>query len=77
MRGCYAMGYGILSGPAGWGAGNGVGFQEVDFVLDRGVVVTVRKTPEGCKPFEADDVLDEGPAGEIAASLADAVAEQY
>jgi magnesium transporter len=56
---------------------NRVCFQEVDFVLNREVVVTVRKTPEGGKPFDPDDVLDDGPAGEIAASLADAVAEQF
>jgi magnesium transporter len=52
-------------------------FQEVDFVLDHDVVVTVRKTPQGGRPFDPDDVLDEGPPGEIAASLADAVAEQF
>lgn len=52
-------------------------FQEVDFVLNRDVVVTVRKTPAGGTPFDPDDVLSEGPAGEIAASLADAVAEQF
>jgi magnesium transporter len=52
-------------------------FQEVDFVLNRDVVVTVRKTPEGGKAFDPDDVLMDGPAGEIAASLADAVAEQF
>jgi magnesium transporter len=56
---------------------NRVCFQEVDFVLNHEVVVTVRKTPEGGKPFDPDDVLSEGPAGEIAASLADAVAEQF
>jgi magnesium transporter len=52
-------------------------FQEVDFVLNRDVVVTVRKTPADGTPFDPDDVLDEGPAGQIAASLADAVAEQF
>jgi magnesium transporter len=56
---------------------NRVCFQEIDFVLNHDVVVTVRKTPEGGKPFDPDDVLSEGPAGEIAASLADAVAEQF
>jgi magnesium/cobalt transport protein CorA len=56
---------------------NRVCFQEVDFVLTRDAVVTVRKTPPGGRPFDADDVLAEGPAGEIAASLADAVAERF
>jgi magnesium transporter len=56
---------------------NRVCFQEVDFVLNHDVVVTVRKTPEGGKPFDPDDVLSEGQAGAIAASLADAVAEQF
>jgi magnesium transporter len=52
-------------------------FQEVDFVLTRDVVVTVRKTPQDGKPFDAEGVLPEGSAGEIAASLADAVAERF
>ena len=56
---------------------NRVCFQEVDFVLTHDVVVTVRKTPADGVPFDADDVLPEGPAGEIAASLADAVAERF
>jgi magnesium transporter len=56
---------------------NRVCFQEVDFVLDRDVVVTVRKTPVDGKPFDAAGVLQEGQAGAIAASLADAVAEQF
>jgi magnesium transporter len=56
---------------------NRVCFQEVDFVLTREVVLTVRKTPTGGGPFDPDDVLPEGQAGEIAASLADAVAERF
>jgi magnesium transporter len=56
---------------------NRVCFQEVDFVLTREVVVIVRKTPSDGPPFDVEDALPEGPAGEIAASLADAVAERF
>ncbi len=52
-------------------------FQEVDFVLTREAVVIVRKTPALGEPFDTDDVLTEGDAGVIAASLADAVAERF
>jgi magnesium transporter len=69
--------FGIFVVPLVLADENRMCFQEVDFVLTRDVVVTVRKTPADGRPFDPDDVLDEGPAGEIAASLADAVAEQF
>jgi len=69
--------FGIFVVPLVIADENRVSFQEVDFVLTREVVVTVRKTPAGGVPFDAGDVLHEGPAGEIAASLADAVAERF
>jgi len=52
-------------------------FQEVDLVLTHDLVVTVRKTPERGKPFDLGGVQREGAAGEIAASLADAVSEAF
>ena len=69
--------FGIFVVPLVIADENRVCFQEVDFVLTRDAVVTVRKTPADGGPFDADDVLPEGPAGEIAASLADAVAERF
>src|SRR6266516_1709615 len=42
---------------------NRVCFQEVDFILTRDAVVTVRKTPPGGRPFDADGVLADGPPG--------------
>lgn len=69
--------FGIFVVPLVLANENRVCFQEVDFILTRDVVVTVRKTPAAGSPFDADDVLLEGPAGEIAASLADAVAERF
>ena len=69
--------FGIYVVPFVLRSENRVCFQEVDFVLNRDVVVIVRKTPEGGEPFDPNDVLAEGSAGEIAASLADAVAEQF
>ena len=69
--------FGIYVVPLVIAEENRVCFQEVDFVLTRDAVVTVRKTPPGGRPFDADDVLAEGPVGEIAASLADAVAERF
>jgi Mg2+ and Co2+ transporter CorA len=51
-------------------------FQEVDFVATREHVVTVRKTPPRCPPFELD-LPKHGRAGLIVAALADAVAESF
>jgi len=52
-------------------------FQEVDLVLTHEVVLTVRKTPARGDPFDPAEILPEGSAGEIGASLADAVAEAF
>ena len=69
--------FGIFVVPLVIADENRVCFQEVDFILTRDVVVTVRKTPANGGAFDADDVLPQGRAGEIAASLADAVAERF
>lgn len=74
-RGTYV--FGVFVVPLVITDENRVCFQEVDFILTRDVFVTVRKTPADGVPFDADGVLPEGPAGEIAASLADAVAERF
>jgi magnesium transporter len=52
-------------------------FQEVDMIVTHDLVVTVRKTPEDGEPFDPADVVEEGRAGEIAASVVDSVAECY
>jgi magnesium transporter len=59
-------------------------YQEVDFVLSRNRIVTVRKTPGGRPPFNPSDVADvcdavphEHSPGMIAYLLVDDVAERY
>ena len=59
-------------------------YQEVDFVVTRDRIITVRKTPPGEQPFdparvrEVCDVKEsELPPGEIAYHLVDEVAERY
>jgi magnesium transporter len=56
-------------------------YQEVDLVVTRDVVVTVRKSPPEGKPFDEGDVREAcrhpKPPGMIAYHLVDAVAERY
>ena len=59
-------------------------YQEVDFVLSRDRIVTVRKTPRGRPPYDPSDVGDvcdavphEHSPGMIAYLLVDDVAERY
>lgn len=59
-------------------------YQEVDFVLTRSRIVTVRKTPGAREPFPPERVSDicdihehELPPGEIAYHLVDDVAERF
>jgi magnesium transporter len=55
-------------------------YQEIDLVLTHDVVVTVRKTPPGCPPFDPTEIRqvarDESP-GMIAYRLVDEVAEGF
>jgi magnesium transporter len=52
-----------------------VSFQEVDLIVTREAVVTVRKTPEDGSPIVLE--LPAGRAGVLAAMVADQVAEQF
>jgi magnesium transporter len=59
-------------------------YQEVDFVLSRGRIVTVRKTPAGRQPFDPSDIASacdsvehEQSPGMIAYLLVDDIAERY
>jgi magnesium transporter len=59
-------------------------YQEVDFVLTRDRITTIRKTPPGEQPFDPAGVQEvcevkrsELPPGEIAYHLVDEVAERY
>jgi magnesium transporter len=58
-------------------------YQEVDLVITRGAVLTVRKTPAGAKPFnpvrvqEVCAVREQVPPGMVAYHLVDEVAESY
>lgn len=59
-------------------------YQEVDFVLTRERIVTVRKTPMGGQPFDPTHVREicdvhrhEVPPGTIAYHLVDEIAERY
>lgn len=55
-------------------------YQEIDLVLTHDVVVTVRKTPPGCPPFDPTEirqVAHDESAGMIAYRLVDEVAEGF
>jgi magnesium transporter len=65
--------FGVLLAPVY--AETGVYFQEVDLVVTREAVVTVRKTPAGAEPIMLE--LAPGRAGMMAADVADQVAEQF
>jgi magnesium transporter len=58
-------------------------YQEVDLVITRGAVLTVRKTPAGAEPFdpvrvqEVCSVREHVPPGTVAYHLVDEVAERY
>jgi magnesium transporter len=65
--------FGILLAPVC--AEQEVYFQEVDLIITREVLVTVRKTPQSGIPVELD--VPQGRAGEMAAAVADQVAERF
>ena len=77
IEGRHTYAFGIFVTPLVIRDEDRVCFQEVDFVLTRELVVIIRKTPEGGPAFDVDGVLEEGRAGVIAASLANAVAERF
>jgi magnesium transporter len=58
-------------------------YQEVDVVLTRDSVLTVRKTPQGREPFDSEEVRETCRAkghvspGHVAYHLIDAIAERY
>jgi magnesium transporter len=56
-------------------------YQEIDVVLTRDTLLTVRKTPEACGPFELDElrqaVKPEDSTGMIVYRLLDDIAERY
>ena len=65
--------FGVLIAPVF--AEADVYFQEVDLVITRDAVATVRKTPEQGTPITVE--LPAGRAGVLAATVADQVAEQF
>ncbi|HEV8602231.1 MAG TPA: magnesium transporter CorA family protein [Gaiellaceae bacterium] len=69
--------FGVFVAPKCVGGEGLAYFQEIDLVLTQDVVVTVRKTPERGEPFDPGGIRREGSAGEIAASLADAISEVF
>ena len=68
--------FGVLVTPKVLTEEDALYFQEIDFVVTRELVVTVRKTPPHCPPFGVD-LPTRGRAGAIVAALADAVAEEF
>jgi magnesium transporter len=65
--------FGILLAPIC--AEQEIYFQEIDLIITREVLVTVRKSPENVAPIELD--VPPGRAGEMAAAVADQVAELF
>jgi magnesium transporter len=75
--------FGVFLAPVVAPGEAGIYYQEVDLVLTRELVVTVRKTPPGAEPFDTKDVHEtcergnvEEP-GMVAYHLVDDVAEHY
>jgi len=60
---------------------NAVYYQEIDVVLTRDTLLTVRKTPEGCGPFDIDAVRGavkpNDSTGMIVYRVVDEIAERY
>lgn len=77
IQGHRTYAWGVFVVPRVVDAEDRIYFQEVDLVLTHDTVVIVRKTPSRGEAFDAGDVLPEGLAGEVAASLADEVAERF
>jgi magnesium transporter len=73
FQGHAAYVFGVLVAPVFQDAD--VAFQEVDVVITRDAVVTVRKTPTGGSPMVVE--LPPGRAGMMAATVVDQVAEQF
>jgi magnesium transporter len=65
--------FGIMLAPVC--ADEEVYFQEVDLIVAQEALVTVRKTPERGKPIDLD--VRPGSSGEMAAAVADLVAERF
>jgi magnesium transporter len=75
--------FGVMLVPVCMREENRVFYQEIDFVVTRDRLVTVRKTPERGYPFDPADAVEAARAtpgigvGEMAHRLADLVAEDY
>ena len=76
--------FGVLLVPHFDQAHTDLYYQEIDLVLTRTCILTVRKTPEGREPFDAVDVHEtlaatphEDKVGMITYYLVDSVAEHY
>ncbi len=65
--------FGVLLSPLS--AGPEVSFREIDLIVTQEALVTVRKTPRDGKPAEIE--LASGRPGQMAAAVADDVAEQF
>jgi magnesium transporter len=56
-------------------------YSEIDVVITHEAILTVRKTPEHCPPFDLDEVKkavkSDDPPGMIAYRIVDEIAEQY
>jgi magnesium transporter len=65
--------FGILLAPVC--VDEDVFFEEIDVIVTREALVTVRKTPQHGNPLELD--LPDGRAGEMAAAVVDQVAERF
>jgi magnesium transporter len=72
--------FGVLLVPVVDRATHDLSYQEIDMVLTRDRVVTVRKTPPGCPPFDASELqqVSQGESsGMVAYRLIDEVAEAF
>jgi magnesium transporter len=75
--------FGVFLVPVAVPGENRIYYQEVDVILTRELVLTVRKTPPGAEPFDTKNVHETCEAGDVqdpgmvAYHLVDEVAERY
>jgi magnesium transporter len=73
--------YGVFLLPRAIPHEDRVYYQEIDFLLDASMIVTVRKTPEGGEPFDSAPIRAAheagAPTGMVAYRIVDEVAEGY
>jgi magnesium transporter len=73
--------FGVFVVPVAMREENAVYYQEVDVILTRAAVVTVRKTPESCGPYDPAPVREavrpDDEAGMIVYRLLDDIAERF